>query len=85
MTFLSVRCLPCHSEQIVKRGKTRRGTQRYLCQHSACATGSFLLVYHNRGCLPAVKQTIIEMSLKCAVTARAAFPINRDGNRRNVP
>jgi hypothetical protein len=29
--------------------------------------------------------TAIGMNLKCAVTARAAFPINRDGNRRNVP
>ncbi len=58
MTFLSVQCPHCHSEQIVKRGKTRRGTQRYLCQSSVCATGSFLLVYHNRGCLPEVKQTV---------------------------
>ena len=66
MTFLSVRCPHCHSEQIVKRGKTRRGTQRYLCQNSACATGSFLLVYHNRGCLPEVKQTIIDMSLNAS-------------------
>jgi len=66
MTFLSVQCPHCHSEQIVKRGKTRRGTQRYLCQNSVCATGSFLLVYHNRGCLPEVKQTIIDMSLNAS-------------------
>src|SRR5688572_30640845 len=45
MTFITVRCLHCHSEQIVKRGKTRRGTQRYLCQNTACTTGSFLLDY----------------------------------------
>ncbi len=31
MTFIAVRCPHCQSEQIVKRGKTRRGTQRYLC------------------------------------------------------
>jgi transposase-like protein len=85
MTFITVCCPHCQSEQIVKRGKTRRGTQRYVCQNTACATGSFLLVYRNRGCVPEVKHTIIDMSLKCAVTARAAFPINRDGNRRNVP
>jgi len=29
-TFSAVRCPHCHSEQIVKRGKTRRGTQRYF-------------------------------------------------------
>jgi transposase-like protein len=85
MTFITVCCPHCQSEQIVKRGKTRRGTQRYLCQNTACTRGRFLLDYHNRGCLAEVKHTIIDMSLKCAVTARAAFPINRDGNRRNVP
>ena len=41
MTFVTVHCPHCDSEQIVKRGKTRRGTQRYLCQNTACITGSF--------------------------------------------
>ena len=85
MTFISVRCPYCHSDQIVKRGTTRRGTQRYLCQTTACPWQSFLLEYSYQGRLSEVKQQIIDMSLKCAVTARAAFPINRDGNRRNVP
>ena len=66
MACISVRCPHCHSEQIVKRGKTRRGTQRYLCQTTACAAGSFLLDYCNRGCLPAVKQTIIDLSLNAS-------------------
>ena len=35
MTFIAVPCPHCQSEQMVKRGKTRRGTQRYLCQNSA--------------------------------------------------
>ena len=43
MTFISVRCPYCHSDQIVKRGKTRRGTQRYLCHNTACPPQSFLL------------------------------------------
>ena len=43
MTFIAVRCPHCQSEQIVKRGKTGCGTQRYLCQNPTCATGSFLL------------------------------------------
>ena len=66
MTFIAVRCPHCQSDQIVKRGKTRRGTQRYLCQNTACATGSFLLDYRNRGCLPEVKQQIIDMSLNAS-------------------
>jgi len=63
MTFIAVRCPHCQSDQIVKRGKTARGTQRYLCQNTLCAKGSFLLDYCNRGCLPEVKHTIIDMSL----------------------
>jgi transposase-like protein len=66
MTCIAVRCPHCHSEQVVKRGKTHSGTQRYLCQNMACAKGSFLLDYRNRGCLPAVKQQIIDMSLNAS-------------------
>jgi insertion element IS1 protein InsB len=66
MTFIAVRSLHCHSEQIVTRGKTRRGTQRYLCRNTACTTGSFLLDYRNQGCLPEVQQQIIDMSLNAS-------------------
>jgi transposase-like protein len=66
MTFVTVCCPHCDSEQIVKRRKTRHGTQRYLCQHTACITGSVLLDYRNRGCLPEVKQQIIDMSLNAS-------------------
>jgi transposase-like protein len=59
MTFIAVRCPHCQSDQIVKRGKTARGTQRYLCQNPLCTKGSFLLDYCNRGCLPEVKQTMV--------------------------
>jgi len=66
MTFIAVQCPHCHSEQVVKRGKTDRGTQRYLCQNIVCVKGSFLLDYRNRGCLPEVKHTIIDMSLNAS-------------------
>ena len=46
MTFIAVRCPHCQSDQIVKRGKTARGTQRYLCQNTLCPKGSFLLDYY---------------------------------------
>src|SRR5262245_6294905 len=39
MTFIAVRCPHGQSDQIVKRGKTARGTQRYLCQNTLCAKG----------------------------------------------
>jgi transposase-like protein len=66
MTCIAVRCPHCHSEQVVKRGKTPSGTQRYLCQNMACAKGSFLLDYRNRGCIPEVQHTIIDMSLNAS-------------------
>jgi IS1 family transposase/transposase-like protein len=66
MTFIAVRCPHCQSDQIVKRGKTARGTQRYLCQNTLCVTGSFLLDYCTRGCFPEVKQLIIDMSLNAS-------------------
>src|SRR5438093_12974508 len=66
MAFISVRCPYCHSDQIVKRGKTGCGTQRYLCQNATCATGSFLLAYRYQGRLPAVKHSIMAMSLNAS-------------------
>ena len=66
MIFIAVRCPYCHSDQIVKRGKTRRGTQRYLCQNTACIPQSFLLEYRYQGRLPEVKQQIIDMSLNAS-------------------
>jgi len=56
----------CHSDQIVKRGTTRRGTQRYLCQTTACPWQSFLLEHSYQGRLPEVKQQIIDMSLNAS-------------------
>ena len=66
MTFSAVRCPHCQSEQIVKRGKTGCGTQRYLCQNTTCALGSFLLAYRYLGRLPEVKHQIIDMSLNAS-------------------
>ena len=66
MTFIAVRCSHGHSEQMVKRGKTARGTQRSLGQNALCATGSFLLDSRNRGCVAEVQQQIIDMSLNAS-------------------
>jgi transposase-like protein len=65
-TCITVYCLHCHSDQMVTRGKTDRGTPRYLCQNTGCALGSFLRAYRNRGGLPAVKQRIMEIRLNAS-------------------
>jgi transposase-like protein len=41
MTCIAVRCPHCHSEQIVKRGKTRRGIQRYLLSELVASFANF--------------------------------------------
>jgi transposase-like protein len=77
MTFIAVRCPHCQSDQSVKRGKTAKGTQRYLCQNTLCVRGSFLLDYRNRWCLPAVKQTIIDMRLNASGVRDTARSLHR--------
>jgi transposase-like protein len=66
MTFMAVRGPYCHSDQIVNRGKTRRGTQRSLCHKSACTPQSFLLEDSYQGRWPEGKQPLIDRSLKAS-------------------
>ena len=75
MTFIAVRCPHCQSDHIVKRGKTARGTQRYLCQNTLCTKGNFLRDYCNRGCLPEVKQTRFQLGSDKARSHEARFLI----------
>ena len=49
----------CHGDQVVKRGKSDTGKQRYRCQNEACAHQSFLLDPAYKGRLPTVKQQVI--------------------------
>ena len=63
MASVSVSCLYCDSDQVVKRGKTDTGKQRYLCQNNACSQRTFILDYCYRGRLPEVKQQIIDMAV----------------------
>src|ERR671916_3280790 len=63
MICIPVLCPDCQSSQVVKRGKTDTGKQRYRCQNPACSRQSFLLDPAYRGRLPAIKQQVIEMSL----------------------
>lgn len=58
-----VRCPYCQGDQVVKRGKTETGKQRYRCQNCKCSHHSFLLDPASKGRLPEIKQQVIEMSL----------------------
>jgi transposase-like protein len=63
MASVPVYCLHCDSDQVVRRGKTDTGKQRYLCQNNACSQRTFILDYRYRGRLSEVKQQIIDMAV----------------------
>src|SRR5215510_15108836 len=58
-----VLCLYCHSDQVIKGGKTKAGQQRYKCQNPDCPHYSFQLDLLYKGRAPAIKEQIVDMSL----------------------
>jgi len=58
-----MRCPHCQSEAVVKYGKTSNGKERFRCQQGEQCGRTFLQIYAYAGCLPAVKQQIVEMTL----------------------
>jgi insertion element IS1 protein InsB len=63
MVLISVRCPHCHSDNIIKGGTIKTGTQRYKCLNTTCLYYSFQLDLIYKGRCPAVKEQIIDMAL----------------------
>ena len=63
MVLMPVRCPHCDRDQMIKRGKTENGKQRYLCQNQECSAKTFILDHDYRGQLPEVKKKIIDMAM----------------------
>ncbi len=63
MVLIPVRCPHCDHEQVIRRGKTENGKQRYLCQQPDCPAKTFILDYAYHGYLPEVKKRIVDMAL----------------------
>jgi transposase-like protein len=63
MAEVAVRCPQCQREAVVKYGKTSHGKERFRCQQTAQCGRTFLRSYAYPGCLPTVKQQIVEMTL----------------------
>jgi hypothetical protein len=72
MTFITVCCPYCESEQIVNHGKTHSDAQHSLYRNTAFARGSFLRDDHNRGWRPEVELPSIDISLKASGVCDAA-------------
>ena len=63
MAEAAVRCPYCQSEAVVKYGKASNGKERFRCQQTAQCGRTFLRSYAYPGCLPTVKQQMVEMTL----------------------
>jgi len=63
MVFVEVACPFCASTNVVKRGKTSNGKQRYECRNEACDHSTFILDYSYLGCLPDIKDRILDMAV----------------------
>ena len=63
MAEATMRCPHCHSEAVVKYGKTSTGKERFRCQQTPQCGRTFLRSYAYPGCLPTVKQQIVDMTL----------------------
>jgi transposase-like protein len=58
-----VKCPHCQSEGVVKYGKTSTGKERFRCQQRERCGRTFVGSYEYPGCLPTVKQQIVDMTL----------------------
>ncbi len=63
MAQVEVSCPYCTSTNSIKKGFTRQGKQRYVCQNENCSRSTFILDYTHQGYLPEVKEKIFEMSM----------------------
>ena len=63
MAEATVRCPHCQSEAVVKYGKTSNGKERFRCQQRPEGGRTFVRSYVYPGCLPTVKQQIVDMTL----------------------
>ena len=63
MAEAAVKCPHCQSDAVVRYGKTSNGKERFRCRQSAQCGRTFLQSYAYPGCLPTVKQQIVEMTL----------------------
>jgi insertion element IS1 protein InsB len=58
-----ITCPYCKSDDITKHGKTSEGKQRYYCHNEACKNKTFIVDYSYNGCLPNIKESILDMAV----------------------
>jgi transposase-like protein len=63
MVLIPVLCAPCHSDQVIKGGKTKTSQQRYKCQNTDRPHYSFQRDLLYKGSASAIKEQLVDMSL----------------------
>lgn len=63
MAYVAVYCPVCNFAEVVKRGKTEDGKQRYECRRPGCPNKTFILNYEYKACVPDVKKQIVDMAM----------------------
>ena len=63
MAEAAIKCPHCQSEAVVKYGKASNGKERFRCQQRPECGRTFVRSYAYPGCLPTVKQQIVDMTL----------------------
>jgi transposase-like protein len=63
MATILVPCPTCKNTHVVKRGTSKQGKQRYYCMTANCSTKTFILDYSYAGCIPEVKEKVIDMAV----------------------
>ena len=64
MAEAAIKCPHCQSEAVVKYGKTSNGKERFRCQQRPKCGRTFVCNSAYPGCLPMVKQQIVDRTLK---------------------
>ena len=62
MASVQVVCPLCKEDQVIKKGFTQQGAQRYRCKNESCRS-TFILNYTNNGCKPGIQDQIVEMAM----------------------
>ena len=63
MAEAAIKCPHCQSEVVVKYGKASNGKERFRRQQRSECGRTFVRSYAYPGCLPTVKQQIVDMTL----------------------
>ena len=63
MVYQKVKCPFCGSENVGLFGKTKAGTQRYICHNAECSHRTFQLEYKYNACKPGAHERIVEMAM----------------------